>query len=86
MMCLGRVVLRPTVAELLFRQLRSGAATDAVRVLTWHAAKGLEWPVVVLYDLDVSHEGTPLGVQAAGPDSGFSALGTAVKSPWSLER
>jgi ATP-dependent exoDNAse (exonuclease V) beta subunit len=26
--------------------------TDTVQLMTWHAAKGLEWPVVILYDLD----------------------------------
>lgn len=25
---------------------------NAVRVMTWHAAKGLEWPMVILYTLD----------------------------------
>ncbi|MBI4977378.1 MAG: UvrD-helicase domain-containing protein [Spirochaetes bacterium] len=28
------------------------AGTDAVRILTYHGSKGLEWPMVVLYDLD----------------------------------
>lgn len=53
-------------------EMGTGALADSVRVLTWHAAKGLEWPVVVLYDLDASREGTALGVQAVGPESGFS--------------
>lgn len=53
-------------------EIESSSGTDAVRVLTWHAAKGLEWPVVVLYDLDASRQGTPLGVQAQGSASGFS--------------
>lgn len=28
---------------------RHAAASDAVRITTWHGAKGLEWPMVVLY-------------------------------------
>jgi ATP-dependent helicase/nuclease subunit A len=28
------------------------AGQDAIRVSTWHAAKGLEWPMVVLYGLE----------------------------------
>ena len=30
------------------------ASTDAVQILTYHASKGLEWPVVILTDLDKS--------------------------------
>lgn len=35
---------------------------DAVKVMTWHGAKGLEWPIVVLYELDSPHPRTALGV------------------------
>lgn len=28
------------------------ASQDAIQVLTWHASKGLEWPVVICLDLD----------------------------------
>ena len=28
---------------------RHAAASDAVRITTWHSAKGLEWPMVILY-------------------------------------
>lgn len=38
-----------------------GSAT--VAVATWHATKGLEWPVVVLFDLDSVRTGMPLGVR-----------------------
>ena len=30
----------------------SGESLDAVRVLTYHASKGLEWPMVICHDLD----------------------------------
>lgn len=35
---------------------------DAVEIVTWHAAKGLEWPVVVLYELDSEFPSRALGV------------------------
>ncbi|WP_242352124.1 MULTISPECIES: UvrD-helicase domain-containing protein [unclassified Anaeromyxobacter] len=34
----------------------AASSDDAVTVLTWHKAKGLEWPVVVLSHLDFSRE------------------------------
>ncbi len=40
------------------------ADADAVHVLTWHAAKGLEWPVVVLTDLDTGPRDDPFGLHA----------------------
>ena len=36
---------------------------DAVTVSTWHAAKGLEWPVTVLAQIKKTFEPNPLGVQ-----------------------
>lgn len=39
-------------------------AVDAVRVLTQHAAKGLEWPVVVLTDLDGAIHSRLWGISA----------------------
>lgn len=40
-------------------------AKDAVTVLTYHGAKGLEWPVVILTDLDAEPKGGAFGVQVA---------------------
>lgn len=38
------------------------AGEDAVTVMTWHAAKGLEWPIVALFELDGAFSRTALGV------------------------
>jgi len=35
---------------------------DTVQILTWHGAKGLEWPVTVLFQLDKVYNPLPLGV------------------------
>lgn len=37
---------------------------DAVNILTYHGAKGLEWPIVVLTDLDAAARGSPFGMMA----------------------
>lgn len=37
---------------------------DAVQVLTYHGAKGLEWPIVVLTDLDADARGGAFGLSA----------------------
>ena len=34
---------------------------EAVVVLTWHKAKGQEWPLVVLHDIDLQRPGDPFG-------------------------
>lgn len=39
------------------------ASDDAVVLSTWHGAKGLEWPVAVLYELDGMGEDRGLGVR-----------------------
>jgi ATP-dependent exoDNAse (exonuclease V) beta subunit len=44
---------------------------DAVVVSTWHSAKGLEWPVTVLYDLDWSRPPSLTGVVVRGREDGF---------------
>lgn len=46
---------------------------DAVHVTTWHAAKGLEWPVVVLSDLDFDCRDTAFGVHVLPNPAGFDA-------------
>ena len=38
---------------------------DAVVISTWHSAKGLEWPVTVLYDGDFHARASALGVEVA---------------------
>ncbi len=40
-------------------------AEDAVTVLTYHGSKGLEWPLVILTDLDSEPKGDAFGVQVA---------------------
>jgi ATP-dependent helicase/nuclease subunit A len=37
---------------------------EAVNVLTYHGAKGLEWPIVVLAELDAKAKGDPFGIYA----------------------
>lgn len=41
---------------------------DAVQITTWHASKGLEWPVVVLFELDTSFSRGALGVHVEQDD------------------
>lgn len=41
---------------------------DAVQILTYHRAKGLEWPVVVLSQLDKVFKGTPFEPSVTGGD------------------
>jgi ATP-dependent helicase/nuclease subunit A len=44
---------------------------DAVNIMTYHAAKGLEWPIVIVTELDAPARGSPFGLIAedeAAPD------------------
>ena len=51
---------------------RHAAASDAVRVTTWHGAKGLEWPMVILYGFGDEPQTRFFGISAltAGAGSG----------------
>jgi ATP-dependent exoDNAse (exonuclease V) beta subunit len=44
---------------------------DAVRVLTYHRAKGLEWPVVILLDLQDGAKRSPFGAYSESPATGL---------------
>ena len=41
------------------RPTPSGAEADGVEIVTWHASKGREWPVVVVCGLDHKHDPRP---------------------------
>jgi ATP-dependent exoDNAse (exonuclease V) beta subunit len=45
---------------------------DAVTVSTWHGAKGLEWPVTVLYELGDLREPSAFGVSGASERETFA--------------
>ncbi len=42
---------------------------DSVQITTWHASKGLEWPVVVLFELDTTFSPGALGVHVEQDDA-----------------
>jgi ATP-dependent helicase/nuclease subunit A len=44
-------------------------AKNAVTVSTWHGAKGLEWPVVIGWELDTAIKGGSFGVHAISPEA-----------------
>ncbi len=58
------------VAHLVETEPRRPASvdSDAIQVLTWHAAKGLEWPFVVLHDLDTKRDPDPFDRVAGETD------------------
>lgn len=53
------------------RDVQGRDASDAVSILTCHASKGLEWPIVILADLDRPFHPNPFGLQAMPSDAGF---------------
>ena len=65
-----------------------GFGRHTVRVSTWHGAKGLEWPIVVLTGLDHSREATPFGahiVPAPHFDPAQPLAGRSIRFwPWAF--
>ncbi len=59
---------------------------DAVNLMTYHAAKGLEWPVVIMTELDAPARGSPFGLTAEDenePDWNFPLAGRVLRYwPW----
>ena len=59
----------------LLKEKKDSQATvadeNAVVVSTWHGAKGLEWPVVVIHTLATDLKGDALGVKVIDPDKDF---------------
>ncbi len=49
----------------------AGQDEHAVQVLTYHKAKGLEWPVIVMYELDWRKDVKPFGVFVESEKKGF---------------
>lgn len=49
----------------------ASADIAAVQVMTYHAAKGLEWPVVILLDLQAEPKASPFGISVESPDVGI---------------
>ena len=49
----------------------AGQDDNAVKVLTYHSAKGLEWPVVVMYELDWSRPESPFGTHVESEQDSF---------------
>lgn len=64
---LGWLEHRVTLKDGDRRPNPAGAEAEGIEVLTWHAAKGREWPVVVVVGLDTDH----------GPRAGTFSTGFA---------
>ncbi len=48
-----------------------GSGDNAVTVSTWHGAKGQEWPITVLFELDGPPAPSALGVRVVSRNTGF---------------
>ncbi len=59
----GLVTFLSRLPELGADRRAVAAGADAVTVTTWHGAKGLEWPVAVLFELESAFPPSALGVR-----------------------
>jgi ATP-dependent exoDNAse (exonuclease V) beta subunit len=50
-----------------------GQDEQAVQVLTYHGAKGLEWPMVIMFELDKVYEAKPFGTHVSSDQNNFDA-------------
>ena len=48
-----------------------GQDEDAIQILTYHRAKGLEWPAVILTDLHTAEKASPFGVHVNPSERAF---------------
>ena len=55
--------------------------TDAITVSTWHAAKGREWPITILYGLESTREPTAIGLHVES-DAAEVDLRTPLAGRW----
>lgn len=47
---------------------------NGIHILTYHKSKGLEWPMVILFDLDQPVRGTPFGITVESSEDGMDPL------------
>jgi ATP-dependent helicase/nuclease subunit A len=60
----------------------SGEGPDAIRVLTYHRSKGLEWPVVVCHDMDNALRDSVYGLRLEEEKSGKLDLEDILGNRW----
>lgn len=64
----------------LYKSVRDGGSQPAnpdengINVLTYHKSKGLEWPMVILVDLDYASRGSPFGITVESSQATINPL------------
>lgn len=65
----GFILWLENLAENQLDKQAIDAQSDAIQILTYHASKGLEWPVVFMYDLDNSMKDNFIGLRIVHKDN-----------------